>query len=440
MAWNVVIAGGGFGGFYAARRFERKLPQQSARVTLISDVNFLLFSPLLPGAAAGTLEPRHVVVPLREELDRTDIRLGHVTGADPSRNELRYTSVDGREETVRYDQLIVAIGSVSRVLPLPGLAEHAIGFKTISEAIALRNRALFKLEIAESLDEPAQRRPYLTFVFVGAGYAGVEGIAEMQDFVADVIERYPRSRLDGTRWILVEAEERIMPEIPPSLAAFTTSELRARGIEVLTGTRLNAVEEGSVELLNGEVVPTRTVCWTAGVKPPAVSRELGLPLTPQGRIDCDEYTRVRGLENVWAVADTAAIPDPAQKGQKASPPTAQHALRQGKVAAHNVAAALGNGRPRKFKYKTLGVFVDLGRKEAVAVMLGLRLTGFPAWFAARTYHLISMPGVGRRARLIADWTVGLIFGRSSSELGQLGHPPDLKGYLDDPRPEAAKHE
>jgi NADH dehydrogenase len=432
MAWNVVIAGGGFGGFYAARRLERKLPQQSARVTLISDVNFLLFSPLLPGAAAGTLEPRHVVVPLREELDRTDIRLGHVTGADPSRNELRYTSVDGREETVRYDQLIVAIGSVSRVLPLPGLGEHALGFKTISEAIALRNRALLNLEIAESLDEPEQRRPYLTFVFVGAGYAGVEGIAEMQDFVADVIERYPRARIDGTRWILVEAEERIMPEIPASLAAFTTSELRARGIEVLTRTRVNSVDEASTELSNGETVPTRAVCWTAGVKPPAVSRELGLPLTAHGRIDCDEYTRVRGLENVWAVGDAAAIPDPAQKGRKPSPPTAQHALRQGKVAADNVAAALGNGRMRKFKYKTLGVFVDFGRNKAVAVMMGVRLTGFPAWFAARTYHLISMPGLGRRARLVLDWTVGLLFGHSSSELGQLGHPPDLKGYLDSP--------
>src|SRR3954467_10392712 len=272
MAWNVVIAGGGFGGFYAARRLERKLPSHSARVTLISDVNFLLFSPLLPGGAAGTLEPRHVVVPLREELHSTDLRLGHVTGADPARNELYYTSVDGREETAVYDQLIVAIGSVSRVLPLPGLAEHALGFKTISEAIALRNRALFNLEIAESLDDPEQRKQYLTFVFVGAGYAGVEGIAELQDFVADVIQRYPRARVDGTRWILVEAEERIMPEIPPSLAAFTTSELRARGIEVLTSTRVNSVEADAVELSNGETVPTRAGGWTAGGKPPRASR------------------------------------------------------------------------------------------------------------------------------------------------------------------------
>ncbi|MEA2421061.1 MAG: hypothetical protein QOF55_160 [Thermoleophilaceae bacterium] len=440
MAWNVAIAGGGFGGFYAARKLERILPPGSARVTLVTDVNFLLYTPLLPGAAAGTLEPRHVVVPLREELDSTDIRLGHVTGADPNTNRLHYTSVDGRSQSLGYDQLIVALGSVSRVLPIPGLAEHGLGFKTISEAIALRNRALFNLEIAESLDEPAQRRPYLTFVFVGAGYAGVEGIAELQDFVADVIERYPRARLDGTRWVLVEAEQRIMPEIPPRLAEFTTSELRARGIEVLTGTRVNAIDHESVELSNGEHVPARTFCWTAGVKPPAVVRKLGLPLNAQGRIETDEQLRVPGFDNVWALGDSAAVPDPAKGGKEPSPPTAQHALRQGKVAAHNVAAALGNGKMRKFRYKTLGVFVDLGRKEAVAVMLGVRLTGFPAWFAARTYHLASMPGTGRRARLMVDWTVGLFFGRSSSELGQLGHPPDLKGYLESANTDPTAHE
>jgi NADH dehydrogenase len=425
MSWHVAIAGGGFGGFYAARRLERVLPPGSARVTLVSDVNFLLYTPLLPGAAAGTLDPRHVVVPLREELSKTDLRLGRVTGADPGANELYYTSVDGNDRTIRYDQLIVAIGSVSRVLPLPGLAENGLGFKTISEAIALRNRALLNLEIAESLESPDERRPYLTFVFVGAGYAGVEGMAELQSFVSDVIERYPRARLDGTRWVLVEAQDRIMQEIPPSLAAFTTDELRQRGIEVKTNTRVNSVEADVVELSDGERIPARTLCWTAGVKPPSVARDLGLPIGAHGRIETDSYLRVPGHDNVWAVGDAAAVPDPAQNGNAPSPPTAQHALRQGKVAADNVAAALGDGKLRKFRYKTLGVFVDLGRNEAVAVMLGVRLKGFPAWFAARTYHLALMPGIGRRARLMADWTVGLLFGRSSSELGQLGHPPPL---------------
>src|SRR5438093_1604235 len=209
MAWHVVIAGGGFGGFYAARRLERVVPPQSARVTLVTTENFLLYTPLLPGAAAGTLEPRHVVIPLREELDRTDIRLGRVTGADPARSTVSFTSVDARDEELHYDQLVVALGSVSRVPPIPGLADHGLGFKTLPEAIELRNRTLLNLEIAESLDDPEERRPFLTFVFVGAGYAGVEGIAEMQDYVADVIDRYPRCRLDGTRWLLIEAEDRI---------------------------------------------------------------------------------------------------------------------------------------------------------------------------------------------------------------------------------------
>ena len=429
MARTVVIAGGGFGGLYAARRLERVLHPDSARIVVVTDVNFLLYTPLLPGAAAGTLEPRHVVVPLREELERTDIRLGTVTGADPAARVLRYRSVDGRDEEVGYDQLVVAVGSVSRVLPIPGLAEHGLGFKTIAEAIALRNRALLNLEIAESIEEPERRREYLTFVFVGAGYAGLEGIAELQDYVTHVIDRYPRCRLDGTRWVLVEAQERVMPEIQESLAAFAAGEMQARGMEIRTETRIDSIDERSVTLSTGEVVPARTVCWTAGVKPAPVTRELGLPLGPGGRIEVDPTMRVVGQEHVWAIGDAAAVPDPARRRREPCPPTCQHALRQGRRVADNVAAVLGRGRVRPFRYRTLGVFVDLGRFEAVASIVGVRLRGFPAWFAARTYHLSQMPGNGRKLRLMVDWTVELLFGRSSSELGQLGHPPALAAYL-----------
>lgn len=431
MALNVVIVGGGFGGLHAARRLERRLPRHSARITLVAEQNFMLYTPLLPGAASGSLEPRHVVVPLREELDWTDIRIGRMTSADPAAKTLQMVRLDGRESEIRYDQLVLALGSVSRVLPVPGLAEHGVGFKTLPEAIALRNRAIAHLEIAEALDDPDERREYLTFVYVGAGYAGVEGIAELQDYVADVIDRYPRCRIEGTRWVLVEALDRLMPEIPPSLAEFATRELRRRGIEVRTRTRLDAVTERAARLSNGEVVPTRTVCWTAGVKPPAVVGKLGLPLTDAGRIDVDATMRVRGQDCVWALGDAAAVPDPARKGQP-SPPTAQHALRQGKVVADNVTAALAGGRMRKFRYRTLGVFVDMGQHKAVATMVGIRLRGFPAWFAARTYHLVMMPGVGRRMRLMVDWTVGLLFGRASAELGALGHPPGLGAELDPP--------
>ena len=425
MAWNVVIAGGGFGGLYAARRLERVLPRHSARITVVSDTNFLLYTPLLPGAAAGTLEPRHVVVPLREELDWADVQLGKVVGLDAGINEVRWCTLDGREARTRYDQLVLALGSVSRTLAIPGLAEHAVGFKTLADAIALRNRALLHLEIAESIDDPELRREYLTFVFVGAGYAGVEGVAELQDMVADVIDRYPRCRIDGTRWILVERMERIMPEIGPRLAEFATEELRTRGIEVRTGTSLDSVEENAASLSTGERIPTRTVCWTAGVAPPPLVRDLGLPLDRGGRIEVEQTLRVKSHHNIWAIGDTAAVPDPSAKGERPTPPTAQHALRQGRLVADNVAAALGHGRPRPFRYKTRGVFVDMGQHKAVVSTPIVRFRGFPAWFAARTYHMLMMPGLARKLRLIVDWTVGLFFGRASAELGLIGHPQPL---------------
>jgi NADH dehydrogenase len=437
MAWNVVIAGGGFGGFHAARRLERRLPRHSARITLVAQENFLLYTPLLPGAAAGSLEPRHVVVPLREELAWTDIRLARVTGGDPAKAQLSITTADGRHEQLDYDHLVVALGSVSRVLPIPGLAEHGSGFKTLSEATALRNRAIQHLEIAESLDDPDQRREYLTFVFVGGGYAGLEGIAELQDYVATLLEHYPRCRLDGTRWILVEASDRVMREIPAGLARFATQQLRGRGLEILTDTRIEEVRERSVRLSTGEEVATRTLCWTAGVKPPQVVKRLGLPLDGDDRIAVDATMRVHGQDRVWAIGDAAAVPDPAKRGRAPCPPTAQHAIRQGRRVADNIGATLAGSRLRPFRYRTLGVFVDMGQHKAVATMLGIPLRGFPAWFAARSYHLAMMPGVGRRMRLMTDWTVGLLFGRASAALGQLGHPPVLGGDADDAAPEAA---
>jgi NADH dehydrogenase len=425
VAWHVVIAGGGFGGFYAARTLEHVLPRQSTRITLVNDVNFMLYTPLLPGAAAGTLEPRHVVVPLREELHSTDLRLGRVVGAEPQRNCLLVEALEGQVEEIAYDQLIVTLGSVSRTLPIPGLAEHGKGFKTLPEAIELRNHLLRTLEAAETLEDPREREMWLTYVFVGAGYAGVEGLAELQDFAADVIDLYPRCATQGMRWILVEARDRIMGEIEPDLAEFAARELRGRGIEIRTSTTLEEVGARHVRLKGGELVPTRTLAWTAGVKPHPVVEKLGLPLDEQGRIRVDATMRVDGLANVWAIGDAAAVPDPAKRRRTASPPTAQHAIRQGRRVARNVAATLGSGRVQPFRYRTLGVFVDLGQREAVASTLGIRWRGAPAWFLARTYHLAMMPGLKRKLRLLTDWNVQLLFGRDASELGALGHPPPL---------------
>lgn len=424
MSWRVVIAGGGFGGFYAARTLEKAMPRHSARITLVNDVNFMLYTPLLPGAAAGTLDPRHVVVPLREELKATDLRLGTITGADPSTKRVFVNTHEGHSEQLQYDQLIVALGSVSRTLPIPGLAEYGIGFKTLPEAIELRNRVLRSLEAAETLDDPADRQAYLTFVFVGAGYAGLEGLAELQDFTRDVIDLYPRCRTQGVRWILVEGRDRVMGEINAPLAEFAARELRGRGIEIRTSTTLEEVGERFVRLSDGEVVPTRMLCWTAGVRPHPVVAELGLPLDDGGRIVVDRAMHVRGVDGVWAIGDAAAVPDPANQG-KSSPPTCQHAIRQGRTVAKNVAAILSGGRAKPFTYKTLGVFVDLGEGQAVAETLGIRWRGRAAWLLARTYHLAMMPGTKRKLRLLTDWNVQVLFGRDGAELGGLGHPPAL---------------
>jgi NADH dehydrogenase len=426
MAQHVVIAGGGFGGYYTAKTLERILPKD-IRITLVNDVNFMLYAPLLPGAAAGTLEPRHVVVPLRERLRRTEVRLGWVTGGDPSRNALHVDLIAGHAVDFTYDQLVVALGSVSRTFPIPGLTEHAIGFKTIAEAIALRNRVVRHMETAEEIDDPSVRKEYLNFVFVGGGYAGLEGVAELQDFAEDALEYYPRCRETGMRWILVEAAPRIMPQIQERLASFTQRVLEKRGIEIYLSAQLAEVTANSIKLGGGDpqTIPTRTVCWTAGVKASPVAARLGLPLDA-GRISCTPEMRVAGYENVWALGDIAAIPDPARPGFPC-PPTAQHAIRQGKLMARNVAAALGHrAEVKPFTFKTLGAFADLGRHNAVANLMGVPVSGFPAWAVCRFYHLAWMPGVRLKVRLIADWTVDFWFRRDTAELGQLGHPPSLE--------------
>jgi NADH:ubiquinone reductase (H+-translocating) len=424
VAWQVVIAGGGFGGFYAARALERALPGGSARVTLVNDVNYMLYTPLLPGAAGATLDPRHVVVALRPQLRRTNLVIGQVSGADPRAHTLAVRRIDGEDVQLDYDQLVVALGSVSRTLPIPGLAEHARGLKSLADAIALRNRVLRCLDIAETLESPEQRAEYLGFVFVGAGYAGVEGLAELQDFATQAIDSYPRCRAQGMRWVLVEAKDRIMQEVPASLSQFAGRELLARGIDVRTMTELRAVSERSATLSDDAVIPTRTVVWTAGVKPGAVIAKLGLPLAPGGRVDVDATMRVAGEEGVWAIGDCAAVPDAARPGE-ACPPTAQHAIRQGRLVAKNIAAVLSQRPPRRFTYRTKGVVAELGRNKAVAITLGVRWQGLPAWLIARTYHLMLMPGLGRRLRLLVDWNVALVFGRDMSDPGRLGEATPL---------------
>jgi NADH dehydrogenase len=426
MAWNVVIAGGGFGGTYAARELERLLPKQSARLVLVNDVNFLLYTPFLPEAAAGTLEPRHVVTPLREVLNRTYLRLGAVSGHDPAARTVELRNHDGTGEELRYDQLVLALGSVSRLLPVPGLSEHAIGFKSLADAIWLRNHVIETLEEANASEDPARRERLLTYVFVGGGYAGLEALAELQDLAADAMDSYPRARLHGMRWILVEAAGRVLPEIDAKLADYAVRELRGRGIDIRLETRLEEVDATSVQLSTGETIPTQTVVWTTGVAPHPSLASLNVPLDERGRVQVDEYMRVKDLEHVWAIGDSAAVPDPETGGRRPSPQTAQYAIHQGKTVARNVAAELGVGSRSPFRYRNKGQFVNLGRYKAVG-MLGRRtFSGFPAWWLARTYHMSQIPGTARKIRAVVDWTVGLPFRRDVAEVGSIGHPRPLR--------------
>ncbi|HEY8304417.1 MAG TPA: FAD-dependent oxidoreductase, partial [Solirubrobacteraceae bacterium] len=257
------------------------------------------------------------------------------------------------------------------------------------------------------------------------GYAGLEGLAELQDFAAQAIELYPRCRAEGMRWVLVEARERIMSEVPASLSAFAARELLGRGIEIKTNTTLSALTADRVTFSDGAHMPARTLVWTAGVQPSPVVSSFGLPLDPTGRILTDREMRVPGHSGVWAIGDCAAVPDAARPSQPC-PPTAQHAIRQGRLVARNIAATLQHQRVRPFTYRTAGMVAELGRNRAVAITLGVRWRGLPAWIIARTYHLLLMPGVGRKLRLLVDWNVALLFGRDASSLGRLGTPTPLQ--------------
>jgi NADH dehydrogenase len=422
MAWNVVIAGGGFGGAAAAHELERVMPKQSARLALVNETNFALYTPFLPEAAAGTLEPRHVVTPLREMLKRTYLRIGAIVGHDPAAKTVTLRAKYGETETMPYDQLLLALGSTSRVLPVPGLAQHAVGFKSLADAIFLRNHVVETLEEANATEDPRRREELLTYVFVGGGYAGLEALAELQDFAADAMDCYPRARLHGMRWVLVEAADRVLPEIDRELADYALRELRGRGIDIRLETTLEEVTAESAHLSTGEVLPTRTVVWTAGVKAQPILAELNLPLDERGRVPVDSYLRVRGLESVWAIGDCAAAPDP--RGGTC-PPTAQHAVRQGPVAARNIAAELGIGSPRPFEYRSEASFVNLGRYKAVGRIGGRTFRGFPAWWMARTYHMSQIPGTARKFRAVLDWSAGLPFRRDIAEVGSIGKPKPL---------------
>jgi NADH dehydrogenase len=431
MAWNVVIVGGGFGGYNAAHTIEKMFRGESVKTTLVSEQNFLLYTPFLPEAAAGTLEPRHVVTPLRELLDGTNLQLGSVTGLNQEAKTVTIRNSEGDPQDLRYDRLVLAPGSISRTLPIPGLAEHGVAFKSLADAIWLRNHVINSLELAETVTDRKRLDELLTFVFVGGGYAGLEALAELQDFAVDALSMYPSARAHGMRWMLIEASPRVLNEVDEELAAYAVRQLRGRGIDIRTGTTLDEVGADFVKISSGEKIATRTLVWTAGVTPNPLVKEFGLPLNETGRIAVDANMQVDGTDDIWAIGDAAAVPNPVKQGRPA-PPTAQQAARQGRAAGKNVAASLGKGKTKPYSYKDRGSFANLGRYKAVAMAGPFKFKGPLAWWMARTYHVSQIPGKRRKFRAVVDWTVSLPFSRDVAEVGSIGHPRRLEGSAGSP--------
>ena len=410
---GVLVVGGGFAGGYVARLLGRR------GATIVSPENFMLYTPLLPEAASGTIEPRHVVVPLRQMCPHAELLLGRVTALDEATRIARVETADAGAHDVHYEQLVLALGAVARTVPVPGLADHALGFKDLADAIHLRNHVLRELEAADAELDPARLSAHLSFVFVGAGYAGVEALAELSDLAADALRHYPRLRGTRQRWVLVDAAPKILPEIPPRLGDYAARELAGRGVEINVSTTLESLSADEAVLSNGERIATHTLVWTAGVRPNPLLGELGLPLDERGRVRVDSLLRVEGRERLWSLGDCAAVPNEATPG-RLDPPTCQHALRQARRLAKNLA-----GEPEPYSYKMLGQVATLGRYKGIADVLGLRLRGFVGWWITRSYHLIQLPLLSRKLRVVADWTTSLFFRRDIAELSGLGHPHRL---------------
>jgi NADH dehydrogenase len=408
---GTLVLGGGFAGSYVARLLGKR------GATILSTENYMLYTPLLVEAGSGTLEPRHVVVPLRQMCPHADLLLGRATRLDEEGRVVRAETLAGELE-IRFEQLVLALGSITRVFPVPGLREHGLGFKDLADAIALRNRVLQQLERAAIRPDLPEE---LGFIFVGAGYAGVEALGELNDLAHAALRFYPSLREVPQRWVLVDAAPKILPEIPRRLGEYAAHHLERRGVEIHVGTTLSSYDGREAVLSNGVTVPARTLVWTAGVRANPLLGELGLPLDERGRVRVDPYLHVEGRENFWALGDCAAVPNTRTPGA-VDPPTSQHALRQARRLTKNLVGT----QPRPYGYRMLGQVATLGRYKGIAEVPGLRVRGFPGWFIARTYHLYQLPLPSRKLRVVLDWTVALLFRRDVVELSMLGHPRGLE--------------
>lgn len=428
---RILIVGAGHVGFYTAlwlsRRLSRELARQQVEIALVDPQPHMTYQPFLPEAAAGSIEPRHAVVPLRRNLRRCRIIAGTVTKVDHADRTATVQTVDGPVRQITYDQIVLAPGSVSRTLPIPGLREHAVGFKTLGEAIWLRNRVLERLDVAAATDDVARRKRALTFVVIGAGYAGIEVLAELEDMTRWALRYYPELRQQDVRWVLVEATGRVLPEVGPELGEYTLARLRERDLDVRLDTRLVSCVDGKVELSDGDSFAADTVVWTAGVRAHPMLEHTDLPRDERGRLICLPTLQVVDGDQIvpgaWSAGDCAAVPDLTAEAPGAlCSPSAQHAVRQARQLADNLVAVLRGRAPTPYRHRHAGSVASLGLHKGVANVYRVKLRGWPAWFLHRTYHMSRIPTLASKVRVVADWTLALFVRREVVALGQLHRP------------------
>lgn len=420
---------------YTALGLQRKLSKGQARITVVDPRSYMTYQPFLPEAAAGSLEPRHVVVPLRKVLKHCEVITGSVEAITHADKTVRINPAAGDPYDLRYDILVIALGSIARTLPIPGLADVGIGFKQLEEAIALRNHVLDRLDIAASTTDEAVRRRALTFVVVGGGFAGVEALGELEDMAQYARRYYPQIGPRDMRWVLVEAAGRILPEVGDEMGVYTVEQLSQRGIEVRLETRLESCVDGHVVLSKGRPFDSDTIVWTAGVKANPVLADSDLPLDERGRVKALATMQVEGIADAWTAGDNAAIPDlTAEKPDTMQAPNAQNAVREAKLLAKNIVATLNGNAPKEYRHKYVGSVASLGLHKGVAHTYGIKVKGFPAWFMHRTYHMSKMPTFNRKVRVIVDWTLALLFQREVVTLGRMRMPREEFRRAADPPP------
>ncbi|GAA3928687.1 NAD(P)/FAD-dependent oxidoreductase [Microbacterium soli] len=438
---RILIVGGGYAGFYTAWKLEKHLRRGEADVTLVDPLPYMTYQPFLPEVAAGSIEPRHAVVAHRRHLKRTNVVTAKITGIDHANKVATISPSIGEPYEFAYDQIVVTAGAVSRTFPIPGIADNAIGLKTIEEAVAVRDKLLANFDKAASVPAGPERDRLLTVVVVGGGFAGIEAFAELRSLASSLVAKYPQISFEDTHFHLIEAMGRIMPEVSLKTSEWVLKDLARRGANVHLDTQVTGAVDGDVELSTGEVIPTDLIVWTAGVMAnPTVVRGGDLPVEERGRIRTRADLRVgtpeEFVEGAWAAGDVAAVPDLTGGGVGGyCVPNAQHAVRQAKRLAKNLVAVLRGEGTKDYFHKNLGAVAGLGLYNGVFQSGNVALKGFVAWVAHRGYHGLAMPSWERKWRVLWGWWNNLWLGRDIVNLETVQQPREVfEQFAARPRP------